>query len=101
MAQEQDIRAGGIPSAAVRITDSEVVKETTRRVPAWCVEAYRVGTTWCVVDERGKYWRAHQGLLTDVRKCDRNSVVGVLVVDVLIPIWGPCEEMSEALTSGL
>ena len=101
MAQEQDIRAGGISPAPVRITDSEVVKETTRRVPAWCVEAYRVGVTWCVVDERGRYWRAHQGLLTDIRKGDRKSAVGVRVVDVLVPIWGPCEEMSEALLTGL
>jgi hypothetical protein len=77
----------------VLITESEVVKETARRVPAWCVQAYRVGNTWCVVDERGKYWRAHQGLLTEVD--------APRVVDVLIPLWGPCEEMSEALLTGL
>lgn len=100
MAQEQDIRAGGISPAPVRITDSEVVKETARRVPAWCVEAYRVGTTWCVVDERGRYWRAHQGLLTE-QIVGHNGGGGLTVVDVLVPIWGPCEEMSEALLTGL
>lgn len=85
----------------VRLDKSRLVDETRRRFPAWCVEAYRVDDTFVVEDERGRYWRAVQGTLTFNRKNDRNGSIGVGVADVLVPQFGPCEEIAEVLLTGL